>query len=226
VLLYCAASTDLSAVFEALTELTEMSVEKRSGQLTNPIKQIELNWSGHEKLLVQLFRLRDTRLAVALLGGHTFDWTIGELEIGPVDWWLEWLREESDSESDSWFQYQMASIFARFLNPGTRQALVTEFNNSGSKFRRLLAHSILLHRIDLTTDAFCEDAISFLLADLNRDGSLHGVFGHLLGRTATEQFVTERLLPLLPDAKPPLSENLRDVLRQAGSRHGRRYVVA
>jgi hypothetical protein len=36
--------------------------------------------------------------------------------------------------------------------------------------------------------------------------------------------VAERLLPLLPDAKPPLLINLKSVLKRAGSRHGRRYV--
>ena len=77
---------------------------------------------------------------------------------------------------------------------------------------------------DLTTDVFNDDAISFLLADLNRKGSAVGLDEHLLGRAATERFVTERLLPLLPDAKPPLSPNLRRILRQAGSRHGRRYT--
>jgi hypothetical protein len=88
----------------------------------------------------------------------------------------------------------------------------------------LLVHSVLPHFPDLTTDLFSEDTISFLLADLNRAGSAAGWPEHLLCRTATEQFVAERLLPLIADANPPLSENLRKVLRQAGSRHGRRYV--
>ena len=78
----------------------------------------------------------------------------------------------------------------------------------------------LLH----TTDVFNEDAISFMLADLNREGSTHTFREHLLSSTATEKFVTERLLPLLPDAKPPLLINLKSVLKQAGTRHGRRYV--
>jgi hypothetical protein len=31
-------------------------------------------------------------------------------------------------------------------------------------------------------------------------------------------------LPLLQDAKPPLLENLKSVIKQAGTRHGRRYI--
>jgi hypothetical protein len=99
-----------------------------------------------------------------------------------------------------------------------------EFNKAGSKFRGLLLHFVLPQRTDLTTEAFSEETISYLLADLSRDGSVDWQ-GHLLGQTATEQFVTERLLPLLPGAKPPLSDNLQKVLRQAGSRHGRRYLI-
>ena len=73
---------------------------------------------------------------------------------------------------------------------------------------------------------FHEDAISFLMADLNRKGSYFHFGEHLLGHIATEQFVNERLLPLLSAIKSPLQENLRSVLKQAGSRHGRRYMVA
>ena len=72
---------------------------------------------------------------------------------------------------------------------------------------------------------FSEDAVSFLLADLSREKMRAYFSKHLLGRTATEQFVTERLLPLLADAKQPLLKNLYEVLKEAGSRHGRRYIL-
>jgi hypothetical protein len=223
-LLYCASSADPEPVFEALTEFAEIGAEKRGQQPTHLLKQIELNWAGHEDLFVQLLRLRETRLALALLNEEYTDRTLGECEIGPIDWWLEWLMEERSTESGYWFCYQMACLFARVLNGGARHAFVAEFNKAGSRFRSLLAHSVLPHFPDLTTDVFGEDAISFLLADLNRAGSAARWPEHLIGRTATEQFVTERLLPLVADARPPLLENLRKVLRQAGSRHGRRYV--
>jgi hypothetical protein len=67
-LLYCASSSNTAAVFQALAELVEMDAAKRRGEPIYILKQIELDWAGHEALLVQLFRLRDTRLALALLG--------------------------------------------------------------------------------------------------------------------------------------------------------------
>ncbi len=224
-LLYCVSPADTAPIFEALAELAKGGVASLGGQPIHLVQHIDLNWTGHEALLVQLLRLRDTRLALALVESQGIDWTISELDIGPVDWWLEWLMEEGDRELVTWFCYCLSQIFARFLNSEGRQALVAEFNKSDSKFRRLLAHRVLTSLNDLTTDEFSEDAISFLLADLNREGSTTGFPEHLLGGTATENFVTERLLPLLADAKSPLSENLRNVLKQAGSRHGRRYVV-
>ncbi len=230
-LLYCADSTDTVPVFEALAELGAMSIPQRRGQPTHLIKQIELNWEGHEALFLQLLRLRDTRLALALLGDVYMRDAVGELkvaelEVGEVGWWLEWLMDEVHDESGFWFCYQMGWLFGTWVNAGARKALVSEFNRTGSRFRGLLARFVLPHFPDLTTDALSENAISFLLADLSEAKNSAGIEGHLLGSTATELFVTERLLPLLPDAKPPLSENLRKVLKQAGSRHGRRYILS
>ena len=106
-----------------------------------------------------------------------------------------------------------------------QRKFVLEFNKPSSKFRLLLFQFVLPHFTDITTDMFSEDAISFLLATLSEEGSASHFRGHPLGRTATEEFVTERLLPLLSDTKQPFLRNLRTVLRQAGSRHGRRYFV-
>jgi hypothetical protein len=102
---------------------------------------------------------------------------------------------------------------------------VIEFNKAASKYRGVLADSILLKQNELTTDDFSADAISFLLADLGRTEMIDSWRGHLLGRTATEKFVSERLLPLVSEAKDLLLSNLQKVLRQAGSRHGRRYIL-
>ncbi len=128
-------------------------------------------------------------------------------------------------EEGYWFVNQLGSLFAAHLNNEVQDKFVAEFNKADSKFRRLLLHLVLPYFSDITTEVFSEDAISFILADLSREASVYSYRGHLLGNTATEQFVTERLLPLLPDAKQPLLKNLHEVLRQAGSRHGKRYVL-
>jgi hypothetical protein len=224
--IYCASATDMP-VFDALSSLIVTNDEQRNQEPTHLLKQIEFNWAGKEGLFVKLLRLRDTQLAVDLLGDMVpyENSSLGKLEIGPIEWWLEWMMEPDYQEREYWFRHQLGSLFAGYLDDHAWDAFVTEFNKADSKFRRLLLHYVLPYRSELTTEAFSEDAISFLLADLSRKGSLRGFRDHLLSSTATEQFVTERLLPLLPDAKPPLLENLQTVLRQAGSRHGRRYVT-
>ena len=106
-----------------------------------------------------------------------------------------------------------------------RNAFVREFNRENSPYRNILASTVLLARDDLSINEFNEDTISFLLADLSSRKYIDALMGHLLGSTATEAFVIDRLLPLLPNAEEPLRRNLVKVLRQAGERHGRRYVA-
>ena len=118
----------------------------------------------------------------------------------------------------------MSWLLSLCLSKEARRSFIIEFNKPDSKYRAVLCNSILIRLNNVTTDDFSADAISFLLADLGRTKINDSWRGHLLGRTATEQFVAERLIPLLPDANPPLLGNLQKVLRQAGSRHGRRYI--
>ena len=226
-LMHCVSPADFAPVFEALGEFVEMGDEQRHEQPLQILAGLECDWIGREKLLVQLLRLRDVRLAALLLGGANPPLLpgLGNLNIGPIHWWLEWMMEVRASGANTWFLHQLGGLFNNHLNRDVQHEFIFEFNKPSSKFRRLLLQFVLPHFTDITTDMFSEDAISFLLADLNNEGSTSHFRGHPLGRTATEEFVTERLLPLRSDIKQPLSKNLHTVLRQAGSRHGRRYFV-
>ena len=227
VLMHCVSPADFAPVFQALGELVEMGDEQRHEQPLQILDGLECDWTGQEELFVQLLRLRNVRLA-ALLLGHSNPPSLlglGNLNIGPIYWWLEWMMEVRASGANTWFLDQLGGLFNNHLNRDVQHEFVFEFNKPSSKFRRLLLQFVLPHLTDITTDMFSEDAISFLLADLSNEGSTLHFRGHLLGRTATEEFVTERLLPLLSDRKQPLSKNLHAVLRQAGSRHSRRYFV-
>lgn len=225
-LLYCATPDGQALIFEALGELANMSSEQRKQEATHLIKYVDIDWVGHETLFVRILRLRDSQLALAILDQvhGNLDCPLGQMEIGPIEWWLDWLTNESDPDIQFVLEERISWLFSLSLSKEARSSFVTEFNKPDSKYRSVLARSFLLFYRDLTTDDFSEDAISFLLADLTHRKSL-GWHGHLLGKTATEQFVAERLLPLLPTAKGLLRRNLEKVLRDAGSRHGRRYIV-
>ena len=223
-LMHCVSPADFAPVFQALGELVEMGDEQRHEQPLQILYGFECDWTGQEKLLVQLLRLRDVRLTTLLLSGSIPPSLpgLGNLNIGPIYWWLEWMMEV---RANRLFLHQLGGLFNNHLDRDVQREFVFEFNKPSSKFRRLLLQFVLPHLTDITTDMFSEDAISFLLADLSNEGSTSHFRGHPLGRTATEEFVTERLLPLLSDRKQPLSRNLHAVLSQAGSRHGKRYFV-
>ena len=135
------------------------------------------------------------------------------------------MEEVRHRDNDWWFLEGLGSLFGQHLDVQGQNEFVREFNNSDSEFRESLARFVLPYFANVTTDRFSEDAISFLLADLRCESHSASSSGHLVGIAATEEFVTEYLVPLLPDAKEPLLGNLHAVLREAGSRHGRRYLV-
>jgi hypothetical protein len=93
----------------------------------NTLDQIHLDWSGRETLLVKLLCLRDVALAYALinaltLGGHP----VGELDIGAVDWWLEWLTEVRKAGTGGLFGDRMSWVLTEHVSETTRAALLTE----------------------------------------------------------------------------------------------------
>jgi len=222
-LLYCISPNDSTPIFDALLELTNIFDEQRRDEAIYLFSSASLDWAGREELLVRLLKLRDVKLATGVLSFFQGFDTLGELDIGPIEWWLDWLMDDEHPDV-YWLRSRISHFFERHLPSSVRDSFVAEFNRPGSKYRRTLANSILLARNDLTTDDFSEEAISFLLSSLKEDSSIKHQ-GHLLGNTATEPFVTESLLPLLSITEEPLARNLRQVLRRAGSRHSRRYLV-
>jgi hypothetical protein len=125
-----------------------------------------------------------------------------------------------------WFNDRLSSLFASNLKTEVMDSFVAEFNKQDFLYRGVLAKTILLARKDLSIEQLSEDGISFLLSDLSTRTSSDPVRGHLLGNIATETFVVERLLPLLPTAEEPFRGNLSKVLQQAGIRHGIRYIAS
>lgn len=222
VLLYCVNSTASEPILDALCELATLSKQQRNEQPTHLLKHIGINWIGQEALFVRLLMLRDREIALGILDGRPdqiHSWT-KKLEIGPIDWWLDWLIDEKDF----FLQDRISRLFASSLDQKVINSFVAEFNKINSKYRPVLARSILLARSDLSTDEFSADAVSYLLADLRRSKVYNYLEGSLLGLTTTDRFVVERLLPLTSETDPQLVENLQQVLQQAGKRHGRRYI--
>ena len=213
-------------VFDSLEELCNLKPEQLEKEPLELISHLELSWFGFEDLFVRLLRLRNIKLATQLARTVTatgFIDQIGILEIGPIDWWLEWSKEAQKNDDGWWFNNSLASLFANMMPSEFLNSFVTEFNKQDSPYRGVLANFFLPASKELYSEQLCEDAISFLLADLSTR-QFSDFRGHLLGKIATEEFVIERLLPLLQTTEEPLHGNLLRVLQQAGKRHGKRYI--
>ncbi|MDP1638944.1 MAG: SIR2 family protein [Candidatus Nitrotoga sp.] len=225
ILFHCISPTDLTPAFQGLAEFIEMSNEDRLKQSVDLLEGINFDWSDKEDLFSKLILLRDQRLIKALLGGTVPPMiaNLGKIKIGPIEPWLEWLKSLAVNQDSAWFIYQIGGLFAQYLDHSGQHEFIAEFNKSNSDYRRLLLKYILPYFKELTIDVFSEDAISFMLADLNQT-KVSQFTGNLIALTATEKFINERLLLILPDAKELLLDNLHKVLKVAGARHGRRYV--
>lgn len=223
---YCVSPLDHDPVFRALEALLGMNNKERERQPVQILRRIDCNWAGRERLFVNLLRLRDARLASAIFGGTLPPSVsgLGNLEIGPIDYWLEWMMDARADDCDPWFLGQLGGLFGLHLPAENQEEFVREFNRQNSKFRQLLVDFVIPNLSDVSTDSFSEDAVSFLLADLDREEGVPEIRGSVLGSAATEEFATERLLPLLEGAKEPRMSKLKAILKHAGSRHNRRYI--
>lgn len=224
-LLHCASPGDMKPILFELERIASLGNEERQIMSFTLIEKIDIDWLGRESLFVKLLRLKDVRLASALLGNSIPVRlnNLGVLDLGDITWWLEWMRDESVKGVDFWFLAKLGDVLGNHISSQARASFLEEFN-SGSKFRNLI-YDFIIKKMDVTTDDISSEAISFLLADLSRKRSGRWMGGDLLGAASTESFIAERLLPLLLNAQEPLRENLLRILEQAGARHGRRYLV-
>lgn len=143
--------------------------------------------------------------------------------MGTAGWNLP--RDDSDPKNMYWIRDRLARLLAEHLSESERNAFVAEFNRDATPHRSVLANYLLWAWKDLTTDQFSDSAIDYLIATLRYEGEFSRFRGHLLGHVATESFVKDRLLPLLTMDSSIFQANLKQVLREAGRRHGRRYMV-
>jgi hypothetical protein len=234
-LLSCIGESNDKTVWQGLSELTKLNAEELAKQPLRLLREIAArNWKGNENLLVALLKKRDLSLAYNLLEALLLLYSPDifqerkqslQLDIGPIHWWLDWIKEEQSTENGFWLCDRLGILFSWAIPSEIQRLFIEEFNRKDTPYRAVLTRWVFPRIPRITTDDFNEDAISFLLADLTRKKSAtDDIRGHLLGLTATDAFVKARILPLLSTAKEPFYSNLIAVLKMAGERHGRRYV--
>jgi hypothetical protein len=225
----CIYPDNTAYVFSAFEEIANMNQKERSIQMVDLIAQIQIDWKGNSLLFVKLLRLHDIRLASNLMG-HIIPFSIknlGNLDIGPIDWWLDWMLEiKSNKKIDfEWYIAQFAFLFGNYLDPNKQNEFVDEFNKANSKYRKILL-DYFLPCIDLTVDKFSDEALEYIIIDLKKSyKSKHSFGGKLLNNIATEQFINTHLMPLLPNAGSILKRNLVNIINDVSNRHGKRYIT-
>jgi hypothetical protein len=70
---------------------------------------------------------------------------LGSLEIGAIDWWLEWMLEVDRAGQNKWFLEELGSLFANHLDRKTIDMFIAEFNKPESQFRRVLLYFVIPH---------------------------------------------------------------------------------
>lgn len=225
-ILYC-SDTNRNAIYkelEALSQLTDQELEHEPFEIFD---LNQLDWSGIGRLLVCLLARGNRKLTQSLVGGTTPSEINGlsELRREDVVPILEAAKALVDDRDHWWLARQVGSVVGHYGDAGVRTLLISLLAHGPTLTRRLVKTHILPFLSDITTDHLSEDAISFLLADLPKAGSLNAMWNNPLGQIATERFVLERLIPLARGASDDLLKNLRIVLDAAGNRHARRYLL-
>jgi hypothetical protein len=222
-------SKELVLVFQALEELLMMdpsSLKKENFDLLSRMES--LDWIGHEELFVKLLKLRNVKLAYNLcdnlvlehddIGGFVID-------IGPINWWLEWFAEFIKSNSKEWmFTDRVPSVITSRISKEKRHEFISEFNNPKSEYRKTLSQVILTRMPALKLEDFTNESLSYLFEEL-KTRKIDFFNSSILSDIATEQFVTERMLPLLQNMKGVGRKNLETLIETIGKKHKRRYLV-
>ncbi|TAE84375.1 MAG: hypothetical protein EAY81_07650, partial [Bacteroidetes bacterium] len=216
-------------VFQALEELLMMdpsSLQKENFELLSRMES--LDWIGHEELFVKLLKLRNVKLAYNLcnkLALEHDDVSGFVIDIGPINWWLEWFAEFIKSNSEEWmFTDRVPRVITSHISKDKRQELISEFNNPKSKYRKILSQVVLIRMPDLKLEDFTKESLSYLFEEL-KTKRIDFLDRSILSDIATEQFVIERMLPLLTNMEGVGHKNLEKLIERIGKKHKRRYLV-
>lgn len=191
------------------------------------IKEFDkLNWVNREYLVNNIIRKRDIEVFYPFLESvrhnPTFSFKLSIEDINFIVVWLEEIQKDEGTEIELfWLKELIKEFIVKNSGNETHKEIVELFNSQSCPFRELI--ELIIFELPLvTTDSLSEDAIQFCINNLYKKG--YPFFNRNLGSISTESFVQSRLLPLLSQNNYKLRKNLREVLRQAGESHKKRYI--
>jgi hypothetical protein len=225
-LMYCVCPDSTEAVFDAIENALDGTISL--GTELPSLNHVKLDWDGHRDLFLKVIRSKNKPLIRAILPSGVpteFD-TLGEVDFGDIVDLLDYVNSEiaSNGSDMDWFANQVASVIGCHCDQKTKQRLIAVLADEESKHRATVSKLILPFCEHLVLSDIPENAVSYLLAEM-RGSKSRPWKQHLIAEVADEDFVQERLLPLLTKVEDQFQRNLREVLEYVGRRHGRRYLA-
>jgi hypothetical protein len=224
-LLNCLAP-DPTVVQEELEWLVSQSDAELARQPFNIFQLAKLDWTRTASLYPRLLLRNIPPLRRSLLG-DTFPCNIkGLIQLEPdVLVPLVNMSAAVPQGKDTWWDHaQLGNIVGRYANQEMHTYILNQLAYGENKIRHWIKIYVLTHMESVSTDDMSDDTIAFLLSDLSRNNAIHEFFNPL-GHVASERFVSERLIPLARSASDIVLKNLSIVLKAAGNRHRRRYLL-
>jgi hypothetical protein len=218
---------DLTVIHQELERLVSQSDAELTRQPFNIFVLAELDWTGTGSLYPRLLLRNVQPLRNSLLGDSYPNDIKGLSLLGPdVLMPLVDIVVALPQGTDAWWEkLRLGRIVGRYGNKETRAYLLDQLAHGENSIRHWIKICVLRDIESVSTDDMSDDAIAFLLADLSTDNAFDGFRNNPLGHVASERFVSERLIPLARGASDIVLKNLSIVLKAAGDRHGRRYLL-
>lgn len=225
-LIYCANPNDTEAVFTAIDNALDGKIS--FGAELPSLNHVSLNWDGKKELFLKILRSRNKSLIQAILPSgipSEFD-SLGDVDFGDIEDLLDYIKSEiATNGSDlDWFGDKVASVIGCHCDLKTMYRFIAILADEESEHRATVSQMILPFCEHVTSSEMPESSLSYLLAEM-RGPKRRPWKQHLIAEVADEEFVQERLLPLLTEAEDLFQINLREVLEYVGRRHGRRYLA-
>jgi len=222
---FCANRLQPISLKKILEQIVELSSEELSKLPLQVFKIFSVDWEGDSVLLKSLVDKDNSKLLDALLGpGIPIRLkNINTVNFNPIIRYLEFM-EQLSLVKETWVAQKLGCLLAVHGDTATHNALIEEYNKPESIHKSNLEQVILPFIDGLTVDSFNDNTIGMLLDKLNQKMPF-SFRGNLLSITATENFIYNRLIPMANTDAEPLKSNIEKILKEAGARHGRRYLI-
>jgi len=228
-LLYAATNLTTRQAFEELEHnLSSLPAYPNSKEL----RLIEnFNWENNKDLAFKLIKLKNRSLANFVTGGsisHAKRNNTSSFEVNDINEWCEWLKIEFNNEDDGdgdgdWFVNKISNFLGKNMGESSRKQILDSFNLPHKEHRSEIYH-FFISNLDVTSDELSDSAANFIIKELISP-SYDLKHGPLLGIHPSEDFVINRILPLLTSSTEKARRRITQVLEEAGSTHGRRYLA-